>query len=64
MTGEDISKAASGVVESLKSQPGLLVIVVLNVLMLIAQMWTNGEQHAARAEIVSKLIDQCGKKGD
>lgn len=64
MTNGEITKVAGGVVEGLKAQPALLVIVVLNVVMLVAQVWNTSTQQGARADIVSKLIDRCGSKGD
>jgi hypothetical protein len=64
MTGDELTKVAGGVVEGLKNQPALLVIVVLNVVMLAAQVWSNTSQQAQRGEIVNKLIEQCAPRTD
>ena len=64
MTGEEVSKVASGVVDGLKQQPALLVIVVLNVLMIAAQVWDASATTKSRNEVISKLIDRCGPRGE
>lgn len=50
---------ASGVVESLRDQPLLLVIVVLNALMIGTLVWGVSTVATARTEMVNKLIERC-----
>jgi hypothetical protein len=59
LTSEQIGKVAGGVVDGLKQQPALLVIVVLNVVMIVSQVWETSSVNAARGEAISKLIEQC-----
>jgi hypothetical protein len=40
------------------------VIVILNVIMLTAQVWDATSTTKSRNEVISKLIDQCGPRQD
>jgi hypothetical protein len=54
-----VTGVAAGVVDNLKSQPAMLVILVLNVLMIGALLWCISQVAQGRTEMINKLIERC-----
>jgi len=61
---EEAGKAAGGVIDALKVQPILLVMVLLQVILLIAVAWAGSQRLAAERERFTMLMNLCGPKGD
>ena len=59
MDGTGVTGVAAGVVDNLKSQPAMLVIVVLNVMMLGALLWVISQVAHGRTEMINSLIERC-----
>jgi len=55
----NISGAAQSVVHSLRDQPILLVIVLLNALMIGTLIWGVVNVATARTEVMNRLIERC-----
>lgn len=55
-----VTAVAAGVVDNLKNQPALLVILCLNVLMIGFLFWAITSIATGRTEMINKLIERCG----
>jgi len=61
---EEAGKVAGGVVEALKSQPALLMILIFNFLIFGAIFWAVRDQRHYQHEIMTALIAQQAKDAD
>jgi hypothetical protein len=50
---------ATGVMKSLRNEPILLVIVVMNVLMIATLIWGVAHVAGGRTDLMNKLIERC-----
>ena len=56
---EQAGKVANSVVDTLKSQPLALALIVLNVLYLGVMFWIWQETSTRRAEMVTNVLKSC-----
>jgi hypothetical protein len=61
---EQAGKVAGGVIDALKVQPLLLVMVLLQVILLVAVAWAGSQRLAAERERFTMLMNLCGPKGE
>jgi hypothetical protein len=54
---------ATGIVASLKGQPALMAIVLMNLVMVLGLIWAATHLAQARSEIIAKLIERCSPGG-
>jgi hypothetical protein len=56
---EPVARVASSVVDSFKSQPLLLLVLVFNLAVLVIVFYGTRETHRNQAELLKTLIDRC-----
>ena len=61
---EEVGKASAGVIEALKLQPALLVLVVLQIVLLVIVAWAGAQQRTADRERFNTVMQLCGPKAE
>ena len=60
---EEGGKLATGVIEALKNQPVMLVLILMNLIFLGAIYFGVQSQRSQTHELVKLLIDKCAPAG-
>lgn len=58
---EEAGKVAIGVIEALRTQPGLLLVVLVNLLFMAAVFWSVRDQRHYQHEIMTALVQALAK---
>lgn len=58
---EEAGKVAIGVIEALRSQPALLLLILINALFLGVIAWAVRENRSQQHEIMRALVEQSQK---
>jgi len=56
---EEVTKVATGVVDSLKGQPLALALIIINLLYIGAGVWVWHGERNRRTELVTTVLQSC-----
>lgn len=59
---EEVGKVALSVIEALRTQPSMLMLIVFNVLFLCAIAWAVHEQRGYQHEIMKTMLENCASQ--